>query len=228
MPILKAKTHEAELVMLEQQAKKVAASALRKKKYDEKKKREIEERDILDRRLAKEVEEKEEEEKKKIEEEEKRLKDSAASNTNAQIIGINDMTDDDPLGVEDINMDLFKNVEEDEIEDLDPSSPAFKKIRGAVSSLKSTNRYGPASTPAARKVVKKAATLGKNTFFVDIGITLTTEDKASEWKAKIPLILTNAQLIDEKAGFVELRPTDETKPRIITDKNDFPTNLVPP
>ncbi len=90
--------------------------------------------------------------------------------------------------------------------------------------MKSMNRYSTASTPAACNTKKCASTLCMHTFFVEIGIMLKLEDKAMEWKVKISLILTNAQLIDEHAGFVELRPTDETKPCIITEKNNFPTN----
>jgi hypothetical protein len=210
--------------MLEQQEKKVAASTLRKKKTEEKKKREIKARNNLDRLMAKEVEEKEEEEKKKLKEEENRLKDSADSNTNAQIMRLNDMTDKDPLNVDDVDMELFTNENKDVIEELNPSIPVYKKTSGPVSSLKLTNRYGPASTPAARKTKKCASTIHTHTFFVEIGIMLKAEDKAMEWKVKIPLILTNAQLIDEHAGFVELRPTNETKPRIITEKSNFPTN----
>ena len=217
----KFSSHESELAALERQAKqKAAASALRKQKAAEKKKKEEDERINLAKYIDKEAKEKEANEKKALEDEETAI-NNAQKNLTKDIIELNDMTDTDPLDVEEVNMDLFND---DGVEDDDPSSPAYKKTRGQVSSLKSKNRYGPTSTPAARKVVKKTATLGKNTFFADIGITLTTEDKATEWKAKIPLILTNAQLIDEKAGFVELRPTDETKPRIITDKNDFPTN----
>ncbi len=48
-------------------------------------------------------------------EEEKRLKDSADSNTNAQIMGLNDMTEKDPLDVNDVNMELFTNENEDVI-----------------------------------------------------------------------------------------------------------------
>jgi hypothetical protein len=113
---------------------------------------------------------------------------------------------------------IFFNEEED-----DHRSPAYKKTRGVASSPKSNVSYGPTSTPTACKP-KVGPTLRKHTFFVDIGIELKTEYKPTEWRANIPIIIINAQMIDENARLVELRPTEEKNPRIIMDKNDLPAN----
>jgi hypothetical protein len=196
----KAASHESELAKLEEQSKKkMAAAAARKKKEEDKKKRDEEARIHLENR-EKEKKIIEDEENKAIEEEDKRIRDI----TKAIAMELD--------GDDEVKTKLFEN--DDPTSEVNTSSPAYKKTKGTTSVLKSTTRYGPASTPATRKPTKKVATLQKHAFFVDIGITLKMEDKATEWRSKIPLILVNAQLLDENAGFVELRPVDKNQPRI--------------
>jgi hypothetical protein len=84
---------------------------------------------------------------------------------------------------EEVNAQLFEN---DKNTEVDQSSPAYKKTMGTTRTLKSKTRHGPASTPAGRKTTKKVATLPTHTFFVDIGIMLKLDDKATEWRSKIP------------------------------------------
>ena len=131
-------SHENELAGMERLAKKAAASALRKKKAEEKKKKEEDERIILASILDKEAKDKEEYEKKALEDEEIAVNKSKVQNTlTKDIIDLNDMTDADSVEAEEVNMDLFKNDDE-EVEEDDPKSPAYKKTRGLTSSLKST------------------------------------------------------------------------------------------
>ena len=91
--------------------------------------------------------------------------------------------------------------------DEEISSPDYKHLKGKHGALKSTQWYTQ-SQPSSRKedVTLK---LREHTTLVDFGVTLSTNDKPSEFAIKVKDLLNNFQLLDATASFVELSTQDQ-------------------
>jgi hypothetical protein len=163
-------------------AAKEEAAVKEKEAEEERKKKQAErEQRIIDRQR------KQEEQKKKDEDGEKR-KQKEGNDTNQYLMELNNTDDEKDLDMEDVDMfDLSEentntNLFDDGHEDNEIiSSPEYKRGKstgGGV--LKGTYRYSTKETEGTRKAVTNKPTTYQFTKFVEIGMLLEADDKATE------------------------------------------------
>lgn len=229
---------KAQLTLLNEATKAASKEEAEKKvrEAEEEKKKKQEEDDKRVQRAADRKKKQEEGRKKKDEE---KVVEDVNTNTNKFLMEMNNADND--LDIDSMNDDdifdfsqgegnnLFGTGNEGGMnndEDKEIESPEYKRGKstgGGV--LKGSHRYSTRSDEGVRKVILGKPQTYQHTKFVEIGMLLEAEEKATECIRCIKYLLENAQYI-AKVALVELAPKDKGNPLVIAKPTDIPTNFT--
>jgi len=232
---------KSQLTLLSDKAKAAAKeeAAAKEKNAEEEKKKKQEEAERREQRAA-ERQKKQEDKKKNDEktpdsmdyEEMKEHEDGKKTNQHLMELNNTDEEFDFTMDVEDTfdpsqdtaSSNLFGG--ENTNKEILVNSPEYKRGKatgGGV--LKGSHRYSNNAPKSNRKVASSKPSTFQYSKFVEIGMLLETEDKATECIMNLKYLMINGQYI-AKVALMELSPKDAHNPSTINKPTDIPSNFT--